>query len=121
MPSAIRKVRFERTDFSKEAARKKKGGDLTAKEKAEFDKIKAQQKELLAKIAKLKTAAQKDKALEKGPARARKQANHIVKEPVTLDTYIATLYGLDVQIGLIRGYEYYVDKAWRGDYVVLVD
>jgi hypothetical protein len=36
---------------------------LTAKEKAEFDKIKAQQKELLAKIAKLKAAAKKDKAL----------------------------------------------------------
>ena len=31
--------------------------------KAEFDKIKAQQKELLAKIAKLKAAAKKDKAL----------------------------------------------------------
>ena len=33
-----------RTDFSKEAARKKNGRELTAKEKAEFDKIKAQQK-----------------------------------------------------------------------------
>jgi hypothetical protein len=52
-----------RTDFSKEAARKKNGRELTAKEKAEFDKIKAQQKELLAKIAKLKAAAKKDKAL----------------------------------------------------------
>jgi cell division protein FtsB len=55
-----------RTDFSKEAERKKKGGELTAKEKAEFDKIKAQQKELLAKIKKLEKEAQKDKALEKG-------------------------------------------------------
>ena len=52
-----------RTDFSKEAARKKNDRELTAKEKAEFDKIKAQQKELLAKIAKLKAAAKKDKAL----------------------------------------------------------
>jgi hypothetical protein len=33
-----------RTDFSKEAARKKNGRELTAKEKAEFNKIKAQQK-----------------------------------------------------------------------------
>ena len=110
-----------RTDFSKEAARKKKGGELTAKEKAEFDKIKAQQKELLAKIAKLKAAAKKDKALEKGLREMEKQANHIIKEPVTLDAYIATLYLLDGQIGLIRGYEYYVDKPWRTDYLVLVD
>jgi len=110
-----------RTDFSKEAARKKKGGELTAKEKAEFDKIKAQQKELLAKIAKLEAGSKKDKALEKGLREMKKQADHIVKEPVTLDAYIATLYLLDVQAGLIRGYEYYVDKPWRADYLVLVD
>jgi hypothetical protein len=110
-----------RTDFSKDAARKKKGGELTAKEKAEFDKIKAQQKELLAKITKLKAAAKKDKALEKGLREMEKQANHIINEPVTLDAYIATLYLLDGQIGLIRGYEYYVDKPWRVDYLVLVD
>ena len=110
-----------RIDFSKEAARKKKGGELTAKEKAEFEKIKAQQKELLAKIAKLEAGAKKDKALEKGLREMKKHAEHIVKEPVTLDAYIATLYLLDDQIGLIRGYEYYVDKPWRADYLVLVD
>jgi hypothetical protein len=110
-----------RTDFSKEAARKKKGGELTAKEKAEFEKIKAQQKELLTKIAKLEADSKKDKALEKGLREMKKQADHIVKEPVTLDAYIATLYLLDVQAGLIRGYEYYVDKPWRTDYLVLVD
>lgn len=110
-----------RTDFSKEAARKKKGGELTTKEKAEFEKIKAQQKELLAKITKLEAAARKDKALEKGLHEMKKQAEHIIKEPITLDAYIATLYLLDGQIGLIRGYEYYVDKAWRTDYLVLGD
>ena len=110
-----------RTDFSKEAARKKKGGELTSKEKTDFEKLKAQQKELLGKIAKLEASAKKDKALQKGLREMKKQADHIIKEPVTLDAYIATLYLLDVQVGLIRGYEYYVDKAWRSDYLVLVD
>jgi hypothetical protein len=110
-----------RTDFSKEAARKKKGGDLTAKEKAEFDKIKTQQKELLAKIKKMEKAAQGDKGLEKGLGEIRKQAEHILKAPATVDAYIATLYLLDDQIGLLRGYEYYVDKSWRDDYLTLVD
>jgi hypothetical protein len=110
-----------RTDFSKEAERKKKGGELTAKEKAEFDKIKAQQKELLAKIKKLEKEAQKDKALEKGLRKIQAQANHILKEPATVDAYIATLYLLDVQIGLVRGYEYYVDKPWRADYLAVVN
>lgn len=110
-----------RTDFSKEAERKKKGGELTDKEKAQFEKIKAQQKDLVAKIKKLEGEAKKDKALEKGLAELKKQAEHISKEPATLDAYIATLYLLDVQAGLIRGYEYYVDKDWRKDYLVLVD
>src|ERR1700682_2929958 len=108
-----------RTDFSKEAERKKKGGELTEKEKAQFEKIKGQQKDLLAKIKKLEGEAKKDKALEKGLAELKKQANHILKEPATVDAYIATIYLLDVQIGLIRGYEYYVDKEWRADWIVL--
>src|SRR5437899_4256324 len=110
-----------RTDFSKEAERKKKGGELTAQESTNFEKIKGQQKDLLAKIKRLEGEAKKDKALEKGLKGLEKQANHILKEPATVDAYIATLYLLDVQIGLIRGYEYYVDKDWRGDYLVLVD
>src|SRR6266480_2006534 len=110
-----------RTDFSKEAARKKQGGELTSKEKAEFEKIKAQQKELLAKIKKLEKAAQKDKALAKGLGEIQNQATHILKEPATMDAYIATLYLLDLQVGLIRGYEYYVDKPWRDDYLWFVN
>jgi len=110
-----------RINYSKEAARKKTGGELTAQEKAEFEKIKAQQKDLLAKISKLEKSAQKDKALEKGLREIQKQAERVLAEPATLDAYIATLYSLDVQIGLIRGYEYYVDKPWRAAYLGLVD
>jgi hypothetical protein len=108
-----------RTDFSKEAARKKKGGELTAKEKAQFDKIKAQQTDLLAKVKKMEKEAKKDKALEKGLHKIQAAAHHILKEPATVDAYVATLYLLDEQIGLVRGYEYYVDKDWRADYLRL--
>lgn len=110
-----------RTNYSKEAARKKQGGDLTAKEKAEFEKIKTQQKDLLAKISKLEKSAQKDKALAKGLNEIQKHAEQITRQPVTLDAYIATLYLVDRQAGLIRGYEYYVDKPWRTDYLGLID
>jgi hypothetical protein len=110
-----------RTDFSKEAERKKKGGELTGNEKAQFNKIKGQQKELIAQIRKLESEAKKDKALEKGLAEIKKQAEHIAKQSATLDAFIGTLYLLDVQAGLIRGYEYYVDRDRRKDYLVLVD
>src|SRR6266699_2702553 len=82
---------------------------------------KAEEKELLAKIKTLEKTAQKDKALEKGLREIEKQANHILKEPARVDAYIATLYLLDVQTGLVRGYEYYVDKPWRTDYLTLVN
>ena len=110
-----------RINYSKEAARKKAGGELTANEKAEFEKIKAQQKDLLAKISRLEKSAQKDKALEKGLHEIQKQAERIIIEPAIVDAYVATLYLLDVQTGLIRGYEYYVDKPWRAAYLELVD
>ena len=110
-----------RTNYSKEAARKKQGGELTAKEKAEFEKIKAQQKDLLTKISKLEKSAQKDKAVANGLSEIQKQAERITGQPATLDAYIATLYLLDRQIGLIRGYEYFVDKPLRADYVGLTD
>jgi hypothetical protein len=110
-----------RQDFSKEAARKKKGGQLTAEEKATFEKIKAKQKELLGKIDKLQAEATKDKALEKGLSEIEKQAHKILDDPMTLDAYLAALYLLDAQAGLIRGYQYYVDKGWRADYLPLVN
>jgi len=110
-----------RSNYSMEAARKKQGGELTAKEKAEFEKIKAQQKDLLAKISKLEKSAQKDKAVVNGLSEIQKQAEQITRQPATLDAYIATLYLLDRQAGLIRGHEYYVDKPLRADYVGLTD
>jgi hypothetical protein len=110
-----------RANYSKEAARKKQGGELTAKEKAEFEQIKTQQTDLLAKVSKLEKSAQKDKTLAKELNEIQKQAERITKQPATLNAYIATLYLLDLQAGLICGYEYYVDKPWRADYLGLVD
>ncbi|MDQ2824700.1 MAG: hypothetical protein M3R29_04560 [Verrucomicrobiota bacterium] len=108
-----------RTDFSKEAARKKKGGALTDKEKAEFEKIKARQKDLLAKIDKLKAKASKDKALVYGLQEIEKNAKRVADAPVTLDAFLAALYAIDEIEGLLYGYDYYVDKSWRADWIVV--
>jgi hypothetical protein len=70
-----------RTNYSKEATRKKQGGELTAEEKAEFEKIKAQQKDLLAKISKLEKSAQRDKALEKGLSEIKSKPSELSKSP----------------------------------------
>jgi hypothetical protein len=106
-----------RTDFSKEAARKKKGGELSAKEKEAFAKIKAQQQALLTKVKALEGKAKKDKGLEHGLKRIAHSANKIVKAPDTVDGFVATLYLVDEIEGMLYGYDYYVDKEWRGDWI----
>ncbi len=108
-----------RTDFSKEAARKKKGGELTDREKAEFEKIKAQQKDLIAKIGKLKGKAAKDKALVHGLTDMEKNAKKIVDAPLTVNAFVATLYLIDEIEGQLYGYDYYIDKDWRSDWIVV--
>jgi len=110
-----------RRDYSKEAARKKKGGELTAKEKADFAKIKAHQKELLAKIDALQAKAKKDKALERGLAKMEKESKRIADSPVTLADYLAALYLLDDLEGQLYGYDYYIDPAWRNDWIVSIN
>jgi hypothetical protein len=105
-----------RTDFSKEAARKKKGGELTAKEKQEFEKIKAQQQAFLAKVSALRAKAKNDKALEHGLKKLEASANRIVKAPETVDAFVATLYAVDEIEGMLYGYDYYVDKEWQAEW-----
>ena len=110
-----------RTDFSKEAARKKQGGELTAKEKEQFAKIKKQQADLLARMKALEAKAKKDKGLARGLKKIKADANRVVKAPETLDGFLATLYLLDELEGLLYGYDYYVDKDWRNDWINVAD
>ncbi|MEO8440357.1 MAG: hypothetical protein ABI540_09060, partial [Spartobacteria bacterium] len=108
-----------RQDYSKEAARKKKGGELTAKEKAEFAKIQAHQKELLAKINTLQAKSTKDKALQRGLAKMEKESRRIANAKMNLADYLAALYLLDDLEGQLYGYDYYIDPAWRSDWIVV--
>lgn len=110
-------IELLRTKYSKEAARKKKGGQLTAEEKAQFEKIKAQQKELLAKLKALEPKAKKDPALAKGLKEMQHEAAQIAKKPNTVDAYVSSLYLLDSLNGKVKGYSYYVDKPLRSDWV----
>jgi len=109
-----------RTDFSKEAQRKKKGGELNALEQMEFAKINADQGLFLGRINTMEKEAEENKALENGLREIQKLAERILKEPSTVDAYVATLHLMDQQIGLVRGYRYYLDKGLREDWFILM-
>ena len=108
-----------RMDYSKEAARKKKGGELTAKEKADFAKIKANQMELLTKIDQLQAKAKNDPALQRGLAKMKNEAQRIANAPLTVNDYVNALYLINDLEGQLYGYDYYIQPAWRSDWIVV--
>ncbi len=65
----------------------------------------------------LEAKAKKDKGLTRGLKKIGADAKRVVKAPETLDGFLATLYLLDELEGLLYGYDYYVDKDWRNDWV----
>ncbi len=105
-----------RTDFSKEAARKKKGGPLSAKEKAQLEKMKAEQKRFQAQLKALEAKAAKDKALLRALKEMQRRADRIANAPMTVAGLVAALYLLDELQGYAYGYQYYVPGAWRTEW-----
>src|SRR5205823_6932066 len=105
-----------RMNYSQEAARKKKGGSLTAKESAHFEKIKTQQRQFLAKAKTLRKKAGKDKGFLAGLTKMEKLANKILNGKKSVGAYIGALYIYDDMRGMAWGYDYYVDPAWRSDW-----
>lgn len=105
-----------RTNFSLEAQRVKKGGDLSDKEKAEMAKLKAEQKKQLALINKLMKKHANNKALVAGLKKMRGRCRHALKEPLTPAGYASLFYTVDIITGEFRSYEFYVEKEDRAEW-----
>ena len=73
----------------------------------------------MAKIAKLEGKAKKDKALARGPGKNEKEAQRIANAKMDVADYLLALYLLDDLKGQLYGYDYYVDPAWRSDWIVV--
>src|ERR1700682_6464025 len=54
-----------------------------------------------------------------GLSEMEKKAKRVADAPVTLDAFLAALYTIDEIEGLLYGYDYYVDKDWRSDWIVV--
>ena len=101
------------SNYSPLVARRAKGGELTAAEKAKFAKIKAQQAELDKKLAALAAKYKNDRALSAGIRNIRDDSARIAKAPATVNAYIDSLGLLSTVAGLVRGYSYYVPVSAR--------
>ncbi len=107
------------SNYSPLVARRAKGGELTAAEKAKFAKIKAQQAELNKKLSALAAKYKSDRALNAGIRNIRDDAARIAKAPNTVNAYIDSLGLLSTVAGLVRGYSYYVPVSARSAWTTI--
>lgn len=89
----------------KAASRRKKGGDLTDKEKADLSKMKASNEKLLAELKKAEAQAGSDAALAKELKRLEDRLTGLAILGMTLDAYFTYLYWVEDW----SGYWYVVD------------
>jgi len=107
--------------YGAEGPRAKEGKELSAKEKANFAKIKAQQAEYGKKLAPMQAKAKQkgDKGMEAQLVRLSQQADRIAKAPDAVDAYLAAMLLLDYLQGEWEAYSYYVGPDYRADWVTV--
>ncbi|MBP9143289.1 MAG: hypothetical protein KBF21_10150 [Thermoanaerobaculia bacterium] len=110
-----------RSRYGGEGLRAKQGADLSAKEKANFEKIKASQAEFSKKLAPMQAKAKQkgDKGTEAQLARLVKQSNAIAVAQLTVDAFMTALLLLDYLEGEWDCYSYYVGPSYRADWVAM--
>ena len=106
-------------NFSPLAARRSKGGELSATEKQKLGKIKAEQKELGKKLEALVTKHKSDRALVAGIKKIRQKSLLIARSGDTVDAFVDALDMLSSILGMFSGYSYYLPPSQRTEWVTI--
>lgn len=95
-------------NFSKEAARLKQGGKLTAAEKKKLDKLIAQQDALLAKLDKVeKNVAANNKEIKKGIKKIRENSKKIKNSRHTAAGFAGAFFAAHLTYDLLWGWHWW--------------
>ncbi len=95
-------------NFSKEAARLKQGGKLTAAEKKKLDKLIAQQDALLAKLDKVeKNVAANNKEIKKGIKKIRENSRIIKNSRYTVAGFAGGFFAAHITYDLLWGWHWW--------------
>ena len=110
-----------RSRYGAEGPRAKEGKELSAKEKANFAKIKAQQADYKKKLAAMQAKAKQkgDKGMEAQLNRLIAQSEKVANAPDTTDAFLTAMLLLDYQQGEWAAYSYYVGPEYRADWVAV--
>ena len=107
------------TNYSPAAARRSKGGELTAAEKKQFAQVKAQQTALEKKVASLAAKYKSDPALAAGLKKIRSESARIAKSSDSVAAFADALDLVSTISGLIAGYSYYVPASGRTEWTTV--
>ncbi len=106
-----------RRNYGIVALRKKKGGDISDQERAEFTELKEAEKQLVTKLEALVEAVQSNPHLTAELTRLIAQLKKSIVSPFSVDEYYAALELVDVVEGEWNAYAFHVDtknrKAWQ--------
>jgi hypothetical protein len=106
-------------NFSPLAARRSKGGKLSAAEKKMLDKIKADQKVLDKKLDAFASKYKSNRVLLAGIKQIRQKSLIIARAGDTVDDFVDALNLLSSIQGLFSGYSYYLPPSKRTAWVVV--
>jgi hypothetical protein len=110
-----------RSRYGAEGLRAKQGKELSAKEKANFEKIRTSQAEFSKKLAPMQAKAKQkgDKGMEAQLARLAKQSDKVAKAQATADAFLASMLLVDFIQGEWDAYSYYVAPDYRAEWTAV--
>ncbi len=95
-------------NYSKEAARLKQGGELTAKERTQLDKLKAQQRQLQKKLAETeRNVAKNNRKIKRGMERIRENSRRIERAGYGVGDFFAAMIAARIVSELLWGWHWW--------------
>ena len=95
-------------NYSKEAARLKKGGKLTGAEKKQLNKLIAQQDALLSRLDKMeKKVSSNNKAIKKGIKKIRENSKKIKNSQHTVSGFVGGFFAAHIMYDLLWGWHWW--------------
>jgi hypothetical protein len=111
-----------RDNYSKEAARLKKGGDLTPEEVAQLEKIKGKQAELQKRLDEVEGKVANNETLKKGVQQLKKKSQQVSNSRSDVPGFLFAMTAMNIMNGWLWGWHWWWGPwgPWAPGYIVVI-
>ena len=111
-----------RDNYSKEAARLKKGGDLTPEEVAQLEKMKGQQADLQKRLEEIEAKVANNETLKKGVQQLKKKSQQVSSCRSDVPGFLFAMTAMNIMNGWLWGWHWWWGPwgPWVPGYVVVI-